>query len=144
MDGPQYSHAKTSSAFAAVDEVLIPPGGSITVASFYGKADDIADVPVVARRVTAPGFVQYKFSRAIELVNQITLSAETQTADNAFDGHVQQMFLDNSLRGGLPIILGAQDDNARILNSDEDSRLKVYHLFSRVHGDLERITTVLS
>ena len=138
LDGPQYSHAKTSSAFAAVDEVLIPPGGSITVASFYGKADDIADVPVVARRVTAPGFVQYKFSRAIELVNQITLSAETQTADNAFDGHVQQMFLDNSLRGGLPIILGAQDDNARILNSDEDSRLKVYHLFSRVHGDLER------
>ena len=138
LDGPQYSHAKTSSAFAAVDEVLIPPGGSVTVASFYGKANDITDVPVVARRVTAPGFVQYKFSRAIELVNQITLSAETQTGDNAFDGHVQQMFLDNSLRGGLPIILGAQDDNSRILNSDEDSRLKVYHLFSRVHGDLER------
>lgn len=138
LDGTQYSHAKTSSAFAAVDEILIPPGGSITVASFYGKANDITDVPVVARRVTAPGFVQYKFQRAIELVNQITMSAETQTNDGAFDGHVQQMFLDNSLRGGLPIILGAQDDNARILNSDEDSRLKVYHLFSRVHGDLER------
>jgi hypothetical protein len=138
LDGPQYGHAKTSSAFAAVDEVLIPPGGSITVASFYGKASDITDVPVVARRVTAPGFVQYKFARAIELVNQITQSAETQTGDRAFNGHVQQMFLDNSLLGGTPIILGAKDDNARILNVDEDSRLKVYHLFSRVHGDLER------
>ena len=138
IDGPQYGHAKTSSAFAAVDEVTIPPGGSITVASFFGKVGDITDVPVIARRVTAPGFVQYKFTRAIELVNQITQSVETQTGDHLFNGHVQQMFLDNSLRGGIPFILGAKDDNNRVLNADEDKRLKVYHLFSRVHGDLER------
>lgn len=138
VHGPQYGHAKTSSAFAAVDEVTIPPGGNITIASFYGKANDIFDVPVIARRVMAPGFVQYKFSRAIELVNQITQSVETRTGDRMFNGHVQQMFLDNSLRGGISIILGVKDDMNRMTNADEDKRMKVYHLFSRVHGDLER------
>jgi hypothetical protein len=43
---------------------------------------------------------------------------------------VQQMFLDNSLRGGIPTIFGEDDDNVKLLNADEDSRLKVFHLVS--------------
>lgn len=46
--------------------------------------------------------------------------------------------MDNSLRGGIPVILGEVDDDARSANADDDRRLKVYHLFSRIHGDLER------
>ncbi|KAL7537680.1 hypothetical protein ACHAWF_005870, partial [Thalassiosira exigua] len=30
------------------------------------------------------------------------------------------------------------DEDARSSNADEDARLKVYHVFSRIHGDLER------
>ena len=48
------------------------------------------------------------------------------------------MFLDNSLRGGVPIILGDADDNDAMETVDENKKLKVYHTFSRVHGDLER------
>jgi hypothetical protein len=36
---------------------------------------------------------------------------------------VKQDFLDNTLRGGIPVVIG---DN------------KIYHAFSRIHGDLER------
>ena len=63
---------------------------------------------------------------------------ETKTSNALFDGHVQQMFLDNSLRGGVPSILGEVDDDAKLRSADEDGRLKVFHLFSRIHGDLER------
>jgi len=38
----------------------------------------------------------------------------------------------------MPLILGELDDEARASNADEDERLKVFHVFSRIHGDLER------
>lgn len=46
------------------------------------------------------------------------------------------MFLDNALRGGIPLMLGDDDDG--MYNADEDPNLKVFHVFSRIHGDLER------
>jgi hypothetical protein len=44
-------------------------------------------------------------------------------------------FLDNSLRGGIPTILGNVDADTTY---DEDKTVKVFHSFSRIHGDLER------
>lgn len=117
---------------------MIGPNETLTISSFLGKAEQIMDVPLIARRISQEGFTQYKLSRARELINQITASVETETGHQLFNGHVQQMYLDNSLRGGIPIILGEVDDEARMSNADEDERLKVYHLFSRIHGDLER------
>jgi hypothetical protein len=119
-----------------VEQVSLNPGETVTISSFYGGTKKILDVPVIARRITQPGFVQYKLTRSRELIRQITASVETKTSNKLFDNHVQQMYLDNSLRGGIPVILGNDEDG--ILNADEDPRLKVYHIFSRIHGDLER------
>jgi hypothetical protein len=138
VHGPQYGKAKTSSCFAAVEEVTLAPGESVTISSFYGAADHLLDIPVIARRLLQQGLVQYKLSRTREVIRQITKSVETQTGSTLFDAHVSQMFLDNSLRGGIPLILGDQDDNNGVLTVDEDPRLKVFHVFSRIHGDLER------
>jgi hypothetical protein len=121
-----------------VDKVILGPTETLTMSTFMGKTQDIMNVPLIARRITQEGFSQYKLSRARELIHQITASVETETGHHLFNGHVQQMYLDNSLRGGIPIILGDVDDQARMSNVDEDERLKVYHLFSRIHGDLER------
>jgi hypothetical protein len=121
-----------------VDKVTIQPGEQITVSSFYGEADHILDVPVYARRALSEGFVQYKLTRTREVIRQITSSVETKTGNVLFNAHVQQMYLDNSLRGGIPLVLGDELNDERITTTDEDSRLKVYYLFSRVHGDLER------
>eukprot|EP00957_Ditylum_brightwellii_P212059 15366916-Ditylum_brightwellii.AAC.1 len=134
----QYGFAETSSAFAAVDKVTIEPGKSITIASFYGLADHITDVPTISHRITANGFVQYKFSRAREIIQQINNNAETSTKNDLFNGLVSQMFMDNSIRGGIPIILGEENDDDRMSSVDENNRLKVYHLFSRIHGGVER------
>lgn len=135
---PQYGDAKTSSAFAAVEEVTLKPGESITIASFYGKTDSISKVPKIAAAVTQPGFVTKKFKEARVLVDELTASVDTETADHLFNGLVKQFFLDNALRGGLPIMLGDVDDAAKHHNADEDPRVKVFHAFSRIHGDLER------
>jgi len=135
---PQYGAAKTSSAFAAVEKVTLSPGESITITSFYGEAEAVEDLPKIAKTVSTEGYASDKFERARELMDQLTSSVETHTANHLFNGAIKQNYLDNSLRGGMPVILGDLDENSRASNADEDPRLKVYHVFSRIHGDLER------
>lgn len=135
VDNPQYGWAKTSSAFSALKSVTLAPGENITIASVYGKADHIEEVPKIKSIVTAPGFVSSKHVRARKLIDELTSGVETSTANPLFDGTVKQMFLDNSLRGGVPTILGNIKDGK---NYDEDPGVKVFHSFSRIHGDLER------
>lgn len=138
VENTQYGQARTSSGFAAVDEKTLQPGESFSIASFYGKAEHIAEVPVLAKRVTKAGYVTSKFLDARALIDQLTAGVETNTTNKLFDGAVKQMFLDNALRGGMPQVLGNVDDDAYYSNYDEDVRVKVFHTFSRIHGDLER------
>jgi len=135
LDGPQYGDAKTSSAFAAIRSVTLKPGEEITIASVYGRADHVEEVPEIASMVTAPSFVADKFERARAMINEMTMGVETNTTNPLFDTTVRQMFLDNSLRGGIPTILGNVDADTTY---DEDPGVKIYHSFSRIHGDLER------
>jgi len=135
LSNPQYGFATTSSAFGAINQMTIQPGESITVASVYGKADNIEDVPKIAKIVTQPGYTSLKFERARSLINGLTASVETSTVNKLFDGTVKQMYLDNGLRGGLPTIIGDVDSD---MTYDEDDGVKVFHTFSRIHGDLER------
>ena len=135
LEGPQYGDAKTSCAFAAISQLTLKPGENVTIASVYGKASHIERVPEIAAIVTAPGYIQTKSERARTLINNLTASVETTTANPLFDGAVKQMFLDNSLRGGMPTILG---DVEGTKTYDEDPGVKVFHAFSRIHGDLER------
>ena len=69
------------------------------------------------------------------MMSEMTMGVDTNTTNPLFDSTVRQMFLDNSLRGGMPTILGNVDGGATY---DEDPGVKVYHSFSRIHGDLER------
>lgn len=135
LANPQYGWAKTSSAFAAVDGIQLKPGESITIASVYGKAEHIGEVPKIASLVTVPNYINKKFERARAITTDLSAGVETNTVNPLFDGTVRQMFLDNGLRGGIPTILGNVDND---LTYDEDPGVKVYHTFSRIHGDLER------
>jgi hypothetical protein len=164
ISGPQFGFAKTASAFAAskykyreigvckpfnvstlslsfiVSNVTLKMGQSIKTYTVFGLASDMWEVPRISRQLTTPGFMALKRSRAREIHNKIMGVVETRTANQLFDAHVKQMYLDNSLRGGIPMILG-KSDNQEIPDSDdadENKALKVYHVFSRVHGDLER------
>lgn len=135
LENPQYGWAKTSSGFAAAVNITLKPGENITIATVYGMADHIDIVPTIASRVASAGFIETKFYRARALIDELTAGVETKTVNPLFDGTVKQMFLDNSLRGGIPTILGNVKANTTY---DEDKKVKVFHSFSRIHGDLER------
>jgi len=137
VNSPQYGAATTSSAFAAVTRT-VPPGESITINSFYGKAGKITDVPTIARIIRGKNWVPVKLEVARDLMEDITSVVTTETGNHLFNGVVKQMYMDNGLRGGIPYILGDVDDDTKMKNVDEDPRLKVFHVFSRIHGDLER------
>lgn len=138
VNSVQYGKAKTPSAFAAATDITLSAGETLTITTYFGKAKNMLEVPVIARRLLQPGFSDYKLKRSREIIQQITAGVVTETSSKLFNAHVGQMYLDNSLRGGVPSILGDVDDDARLRQADEDDRLKVYHLFSRIHGDLER------
>ncbi len=70
-----------------------------------------------------PQFFDHKLDRAIELTDELTDIVATKTGDKNFDEYTRYTFMDNVLRGGLPIKIG---DN------------KVFYVYSRKHGDLER------
>lgn len=135
LSNPQYGWAKTSSAFPAIESITLKPGQNITLATVYGKAEHIEDVPKIAQVVTKPGYIAKKLNRARKIIDDLTEGVETKTVNPLFDGTVKQMFLDNSLRGGVPTVLGNVDSDA---NYDEDPGVKIFHSFSRIHGDLER------
>ncbi len=115
--------------------MTLKPGEEITIASVYGRANHIEEVPEIAKTVTAAGYISTKFERARTMMSEMTMGVDTNTTNPLFDSTVRQMFLDNSLRGGMPTILGNVEDG---LNYDEDEGVKIYHSFSRIHGDLER------
>lgn len=135
LDGPQYGYSTTSSSFAAVRSVTLKPGEEITIASVYGRADHIEEVPKIAKLITKAGFITSKFDRARVMISEVTSGVETNTTNPLFDSTVRQMFLDNSLRGGIPTVLGNVDSDRTY---DEDPGVKIFHSFSRIHGDLER------
>jgi len=120
---PQGKTSRTPCSFAGAS-LRIPPGGTVSIISVYGHADNVDDfLTKISPKITSKEFVSEKRVGAAAVVDQITAKVETVTSSPLFDAYVKQDFLDNTLRGGIPVVIG---DN------------KIYHAFSRIHGDLER------
>ena len=64
-----------------------------------------------------------KKDRCEELVQELTKDMQTHTGNEDFDAYCAYTYMDNLLRGGYPIPLGHS---------------KIFHVYSRKHGDLER------
>jgi len=67
-------------------------------------------------------YLNKKLKEASDLIEDIVSDVESSTNIPVFDEFVKQSYLDNLLRGGYPTKIGD----------------KIYHLYSRRHGDLER------
>lgn len=68
-------------------------------------------------------YVAEKQERCEELVQELTKDMQTHTGNEDFDAYCAYTYMDNLLRGGYPIPLGHS---------------KIFHVYSRKHGDLER------
>ena len=68
-------------------------------------------------------YCEAKRREAAELADELCRGIETHTASEEFDAYCKYTYLDNILRGGYPMRLGSN---------------KIFYVYSRKHGDLER------
>ena len=107
-------------------KVTLGAGESCEFAAFSGFAASIDLLNDKAKSFCAEGYVERKVQEARELVASFTKDVWTKSANPLFDQYMEQCYLDNFLRGGIPFVMGKGENKA------------VVHLFSRKHGDPER------
>ena len=122
LNRKQVPENKISGGFSAVDTVL---KDKFTICTMIGH---ISSEELINKRKNdfTLEYIENKEREAIELVDSLVKDVATKTSLEAFNQYVEQCFLDNTLRGGLPLIFKAGEKN------------HVYHVYSRKHGDTER------
>ncbi len=116
------SYNKVPCAFT-VSAKVVEQGQSLEINSLVGYTTNREDIDDIQKKVTCREYIETKRNEANKLIDDITSDIDTKTAYPLFDEYVKQCYVDNLLRGGYAIKLA--DD-------------KVYHIYSRKHGDLER------
>jgi hypothetical protein len=117
----QVTVCRTPCAFAGASATL-EPGQSVRLYAILGCVSDLAQIEAARDRLAQVAYVAAKSAEAKRLTTQLTGPIATHTADPRFDGYCRQTLLDNILRGGWPVRLDG----------------RIYHLYGRRHGDLER------
>ncbi|MEW5895008.1 MAG: hypothetical protein AB1650_04550 [Candidatus Omnitrophota bacterium] len=116
---------RTPSAMTFAKFVLAPQAstGFVTVA---GHAHSLENLNDIVEKVTAKNFIRDKANQNRDIIAGIKNYAVTKSANPVFDQYAAQTFLDNVMRGGLPVSLKTEEG------------VQAVNVFSRKHGDPER------
>ncbi|MBA3397372.1 MAG: hypothetical protein H0T89_32395 [Deltaproteobacteria bacterium] len=117
----QFRDNKTPSAFT-----VRAGTGELVVASVIGYARGDDDVALAREIVAQPERLAAKRAENLDVIAEIGDRAFTVSSSAAFDAYAQQSFLDNVVRGGMPVMF----DTARGRSA--------FYVYSRQNGDLER------
>ena len=98
-------------------------GESGTVYEMIGQVAHKKLLTTYLEKKLDAAYFDEKLACAAELVETVCAGIETETADERFDAYCKYTYMDNVLRGGFPIKLGNN---------------KIFYVYSRKHGDLER------
>lgn len=109
-------------SFFGVERTL-EPSGSITLYEVFGQTANYAALQSFVQKEMGEAFFEDKLAQSRELTDRLCDRIDTHTASPDFDAYCRYTYMDNVLRGGYPIVLG------------ED---KIFYVYSRKHGDLER------
>lgn len=121
---PQNTSNNVPCAFFSQEGVL-DAGGTFTFYEIYGNSNGKERLAALSSKIEKEGAVSYfdrKWDEASGMADEIFSVIDTKTADPAFDAYCELTYLDNCLRGGFPVKLGN----------------KVFYMYSRKHGDMER------
>ena len=103
---PQGTTSRTPAAYAGA-KLTIAPKQSITITTIYGHASNLDEfLHKISPKIRANGYITKKRRSANALVQDITDRVYTKTAIPILDLYFSQDYLDNVLRGGLPVPLG--------------------------------------
>ncbi|MBN1870364.1 MAG: hypothetical protein JW847_07315 [Candidatus Omnitrophica bacterium] len=101
-------------------------GSEKQIISLFGFVHDEEQLRKIALQVRQGTFIEKKAVRNAQIVEEIKNYALTRSSSSEFDLYSSNNFLDNVLRGGLPISI--KTGNGHV----------AYNIYSRKHGDLER------
>lgn len=125
LPGEQNTNKKTPCAMSFTSFSL-PPQAQKEIISLAGHCPSQACLTGIVGKTTSLGYINQKAKRNKEIIDEIKNCLFTVSASREFDMYCGQTFLDNVMRGGLPV-------------SVTTSRGKeVFNVFSRKHGDPER------
>ena len=100
-------------------------GQTLVFYEVYGNSNGKDRLKALAGKIEKEGASSYftrKWDEASGMADDIISVIETKTGDSTFDAYCELTYLDNCLRGGFPVKLGD----------------KVFYMYSRKHGDMER------
>jgi hypothetical protein len=121
----QVRENRTPSALTALRRD-IPAGETLTIHSIVGFAPSDEALARFAEQASQPTFFDRQRVENQRVIEQIKHTAFTVSGEPAFDQYVQQTFLDNVMRGGMPLTFESGDDKS------------VFYIYARQNGDLER------
>jgi hypothetical protein len=121
----QYWENKTPSALSAQSSTL-GSGDSIELSTIFGHAPRDRDLDALLTRVRHPSFLEEKREENRRTIEEIADHAFTVSSSQELDSYSRQDFLDNVIRGGMPLTLRCNDGKSAV------------YIYSRQNGDLER------
>ncbi len=95
--------------------------------SLTGYAKSEAHLQKIVKQTLVKDFIDKKAKRNEDTILSVKRAAFTNSSSPEFNQYSSQTFLDNVLRGGLPVSLRTRDGG-----------YVTFNVFSRKHGDLER------
>ena len=104
-------------------EAQLPADTSITFYEIFGQATSKDSLHAYLEETRNAEYFSKKKAEAEKLTEELTDKVKTSTASKEFDEYCRYNFMDNLLRGGYPVKLGKD---------------KIFYVYSRKHGDLER------
>lgn len=121
----QQTENKLPCAFSCVKKKLNSKE-KMTTYSLFGTFNSLETFNDEVNKLNAKTFDDM-IEESEKIINKLLECAETKTANKRFDMYMKQSMLDNSLRGGFPILL-----------ENNKKEKEVYYVYSRKHGDMER------
>lgn len=116
---------KVPCGFTPVSKTILN-GASFEIYTIIGHVSEVSIINQMASSISKREYIATKFKESKELIDALVEGVATESNFPLFDAYIKQNFLDNTLRGGYPLVFGEGDYK------------KVYHVFSRKHGDPER------
>ena len=118
------SNNKIPAAFSCISSI-INSNEQKSIYSYLIYVSSNENKDEIINKISSVDYFDKKEVETNELIEDISKHVNTKTAYKEFDEYIKQCYVDNVLRGGYPIKLG-------------DKSEKVYYVYSRKHGDLER------
>jgi len=106
--------------------VKLTPDETLTLKTVIGVAPNTDQLDRFLNRFVCENDFEEASQQSRQLINSITTPAFTLSDEPLLDAYSKQSYLDNVLRGGIPLILPCKEGSQPL------------HIYSRRHGDLER------